>query len=85
MKSEEEKLNNMRATLGWCKSMNQFVLDLNNAIKKQVNPEGNPVDSYTRPNKRFMGMPGVLRPGQRFDTPRKTIPVINVYYDRSGS
>lgn len=83
-KHDKEYIKNLSTDVS-LEPMTNFVLDLNRAIRKQVSPEGKDTDTYTRFNRTSSAIRNIYRPGVSQVTPKKDIPIINVYYDRSGS
>lgn len=70
---------------GAFKGFNEFLTSLYRAIALQVQTEEAPDDSWGALNRRYAGT-SILRPGSKLDElPEKKIPVIDFYFDCSGS
>ena len=83
-KHDKEYIKNLSTNVS-LEPMTNFVLDLNRAIKKQTSSEGKDTDTYTRFNRTSSAIGNIYRPGVSQVTPKKDVPIIHVYYDRSGS
>lgn len=61
----------------------QFERDLSRAMKKQTTETSKPEDTYSKVNPTY-AKSDLLMPGRGY-AERRTIPIINVYWDESGS
>lgn len=86
IKAREKESNKYKARpRGSFKGFQDFLNSLHRAIALQVHVEETNDDSWSALNRRYSGS-GVLQPGKRLnELPNKKIPVIDFYFDCSGS
>lgn len=82
---EKENAKYQRRPRGSFKGFQEFLNSLYRAIALQVNTEETRDDSWSAINRRYSGT-SILQPGKKFDDlPNRKIPVIDFYFDQSGS
>jgi hypothetical protein len=82
---EKENAKYQRRSRGSFKGFKDFLNSLYRAIALQVHTEETRDDSWSAINRRYSGT-SILQPGKKFDElPNKKIPVIDFYFDQSGS
>lgn len=82
---EKEKAKYSRRSRGSFKGFQDFLNSLYRAIALQVHTEETRDDTWSAINRRYSGT-GVLQQGKRInELPNKKIPVIDFYFDQSGS
>lgn len=82
---EKENAKYQTRARGSFKGFQDFLNSLYRAIALQVHTEETRDDSWSAINRRYSGT-SILQPGKKFDElPNKKIPVIDFYFDQSGS
>jgi hypothetical protein len=82
---EKENAKYQRRSRGSFKGFQDFLSSLYRAIALQVHTEETQDDTWSAINRRYSGT-GVLQQGKRInELPNKKIPVIDFYFDQSGS
>lgn len=82
---DKEKAKYSTRAKGSFKGFQEFLNSLYRAIALQVNTEETRDDSWSAINRRYSGT-GVLQQGKKInELPNKKIPVIDFYFDQSGS
>lgn len=82
---EKENAKYQRRDRRSFKGFREFLNSLYRAIALQVQTEETRDDSWSAINRRYSGT-SILQPGKKFDElPNKKIPVIDFYFDQSGS
>lgn len=86
IKAREQEANKYKArSRGSFKGFQEFLNSLYRAIALQVHTEEEADDSWSAINRRHSGS-GVLQPGKKIqELPNKKIPIIDFYFDCSGS
>ena len=64
-------------------NLGDLTADIVKAIGSQIKVRNRPEDSYLRPNATYAGS-GFIMPGQK-NLEHRDLPVINIYFDKSGS
>ena len=82
---EKENAKYQRRARGSFKGFQDFLNSLYRAIALQVHTEETRDDSWSAINRRYSGT-SILQPGKKLDElPNRKIPVIDFYFDQSGS
>jgi hypothetical protein len=82
---EKEKAKYQKRSRGSFKGFQDFLNSLYRAIALQVHTEETRDDSWSAINRRYSGT-SILQPGKKLDElPNRKIPVIDFYFDQSGS
>jgi hypothetical protein len=82
---EKETAKYQKKSRGSFKGFQDFLNSLYRAIALQVNTEETRDDSWSVINRRYSST-SILQPGKKFDElPNRKIPVIDFYFDQSGS